>query len=340
VDESPRLAFYYVIGQILCHVLYTFTVFIPIFHIVQGVLWDYIVMLMINVCLIGSTAYCLYQCHTTNPGRLDESYGNIVVWRRLYEQTLDALASADETLAQQAVAVQLCHSCHIARPPRSKHDRFSRCCILQFDHHCPFVGTTVGLYNYKWFFAFIVSMTIYFINFFILLYVQYQRTASSSSSTTTTHGDSTNSSSWYPLLVLLLGVYLGLHILFSGGMVFYHAQLVYANLTTNEHLNLTRYDYLWKTTTSSSSTTTTTTTGSVSSILPTVPRRTFDNPWDRGCWHNMYHRFVEPGDGSYLIPTSTAIEHALPPPPPSLLSPRGSMELYQPLVGRRMVETV
>ena len=49
----------------------------------------------------------------------------------------------------------LCHSCHIVRPTRSKHCRVLNKCILLFDHHCPFVGTTIGLYNYRYFYAFV-----------------------------------------------------------------------------------------------------------------------------------------------------------------------------------------
>jgi hypothetical protein len=109
----------------------------------------------------------------------------------------------------------------------------------------------------------------------------------------------------------MFGIFLGLHILFSGGMVIYHSQLTYANLTTNEHINLARYDYLWDTSTSS--------------------RRVFANPWDKGCWNNMYNRFILPGDHCYLVPSD---QHEA-----RTSAATSSMELYQPLV-KRMVETV
>ena len=296
LDESPRFPFYYVIGQVVCHVFFTFGIFIPLFDISKGVLWDYMIMLMINSILIVISAYSLYQCHTTNPGRLDSTFINLSYWRRLYEQTLDAFASSDEGIAKQAATVPLCHTCHIARPPRSKHDRFSRSCILQFDHHCPFVGTTIGLYNYKWFFMFILAISIYFINFWILLFVHFTRTSSTDQKS---------------IFTLIFGIYLGLHILFSGGMVIYHAQLIWANLTTNEHIHLARYDYLWDTSTSS--------------------RRIFANPWNKGCLNNMYDRFILPGDHCYLVPTADPHE--------SRTSASSSIELHQPLV-KRMVETV
>jgi palmitoyltransferase ZDHHC13/17 len=316
LDESPRFAFYYVVGQVICNFIFTFTVFIPMYNITQGVLWDYTIMLMINIVLMVIAAYSLYRCYMTNPGRLDNTFVNLPYWRRLYEQTLDSFASSDEAIAKKASTVQLCHTCHIARPPRSKHDRFSRSCILQFDHHCPFVGTTIGLYNYKWFFLFILTITIYFIMFWIMLLVHYSRKSS------TTHRGN--------FLTLLFGIYLGLHILFSGGMVIYHLQLIYVNLTTNEHINVSRYEYFWDTTSTKSTNSTNNTHNNV------VPRRVFYNPWDKGCLRNLYDRLIEPGDHCYLIPdqydsTNRTVS--------TTTSQSSTIELHQPLVSR-MMETV
>jgi hypothetical protein len=50
LDESPRFPFYCVIGHMVCHVGFTFAIFIPIFDVSKGVLWDYIY---------------LFQCYNT-----------------------------------------------------------------------------------------------------------------------------------------------------------------------------------------------------------------------------------------------------------------------------------
>jgi palmitoyltransferase ZDHHC13/17 len=270
MDESPKFPFYYVIAQICMHLAYYYIVFVPLFDPVSGVLWDYLGVHVLNTFLVGVTSYCLWKCHTTDPGRLDASYPGIDVWRRLYEQTLDAFASADEAVAAKAAAVQLCHTCHIARPARSKHDRFSRACILQFDHHCPFVGTTIGLYNYKWFFLFLIAITTYLVSFLVILAVYYSRMKGSNST-----------------MSLLLGLFLGLHVFFPGFMLVYHVQLVIVNLTTNEHINTSRYDYFWETSSSSNGSSGT--------------NRRFYNPWNKGCWGNILDRF-QPGDHCYLLP--------------------------------------
>jgi len=264
VDESPRFPYYFVVAQIVLHVVFYLTVFVPITKSGSGVLWDCLGMHVVDFMLIAATAYCLRQCSTTNPGRLDNSYPGIEIWRRLYEQTLDAFA--DDEMAEKVVHVQLCHTCHIARPARSKHDRFGRACVLQFDHHCPFVGAAVGLYNYKLFYGFLVFMTVYLVNFWILLFLYYHRVSSVSTFT------------------MVLGVVMGLHICFPAGMLIMHTQLICVNLTTNEHLNRSRYDYLWTESSNSG-----------------AGHRRFYNPWDKGFVGNMMDR-LQPGDHCYLLP--------------------------------------
>ena len=120
----------------------------------------------------------------------------------------------------------LCHTCHIAKPLRSKHCRALRKCVLMFDHHCPFVGNTVGLYNYKWFYLMLLSLTFVIIGFSITLGIYLHR------------------SEKFNWLLFFLGVYLSLYIILGGGLLVYHTQLSAVNLTTNEHQNIRRYKYL------------------------------------------------------------------------------------------------
>jgi hypothetical protein len=48
--------------------------------------------------------------------------------------------------------------CHIVRPPRCRHCSSCNRCVLQLDHHCPWMNTCIGYHNYRYFF-----MTIFFL---------------------------------------------------------------------------------------------------------------------------------------------------------------------------------
>ena len=66
----------------------------------------------------------------------------------------------------------------------------------------------------------------------------------------------------------------------AGGLALYHTQLVRLNLTTNEHQNMYKYDYMKRTNED----------GSVS----------IKNPFNKGVLHNFMSRIV-PGKESYMI---------------------------------------
>jgi len=72
--------------------------------------------------------------------------------------------AADEVapLTQEQVnaGFRLCRTCQIVRPPRASHCADCQNCVLQFDHHCPFVNNCVGKRNYPFFCAFLTSVTL------------------------------------------------------------------------------------------------------------------------------------------------------------------------------------
>ncbi|GAV65114.1 Ank domain-containing protein/zf-DHHC domain-containing protein/Ank_2 domain-containing protein, partial [Cephalotus follicularis] len=55
---------------------------------------------------------------------------------------------------------QLCPTCKIIRPVRSKHCPVCKRCIEQFDHHCPWISNCVGKRNKRDFFVFLCLATI------------------------------------------------------------------------------------------------------------------------------------------------------------------------------------
>jgi hypothetical protein len=55
----------------------------------------------------------------------------------------------------------LCPECEVIRTPRSRHCNICNQCVNRFDHHCPWVNNCVGAGNHGWFFAYIVSISLY-----------------------------------------------------------------------------------------------------------------------------------------------------------------------------------
>lgn len=52
---------------------------------------------------------------------------------------------------------QACRTCERPKPARSKHCPICKTCIERQDHHCIWINNCVGLHNYHWFIALLVS---------------------------------------------------------------------------------------------------------------------------------------------------------------------------------------
>jgi hypothetical protein len=53
--------------------------------------------------------------------------------------------SKDVWVNNQKVTIRYNDTCHFYQPPRAHHCSMNDNCIERFDHHCPWVGTTIGL---------------------------------------------------------------------------------------------------------------------------------------------------------------------------------------------------
>ncbi|GMH52258.1 hypothetical protein TrST_g7429 [Triparma strigata] len=230
----------------------------------SDVLVDCSVLHLYSIFTMGLMWGFFFMTWGTDPGKVDKcGREDMRVLREVlgkeYDDTLESLGEEtgmDGRPSSKKVP-PLCHSCHISKPLRSKHCRVTRKCVLMFDHYCPFVGNCVGLYNYRYFILYILNHCLSQIGFIITCGKYLHRSGFD----------------WYMSFSM---VYVGMF-LFPGLMMLqYHVQLIRMNLTTNEHSNLFRYEYLKD------------------------GQGRYRNPFDKGFMHNLYTRMV-PGEEAYTI---------------------------------------
>uniref|UniRef100_A0A2H6MZH4 Palmitoyltransferase n=1 Tax=Micrurus carvalhoi TaxID=3147026 RepID=A0A2H6MZH4_9SAUR len=56
-------------------------------------------------------------------------------------------------------AVSICRKCISPKPARTHHCSICNRCVLKMDHHCPWLNNCVGHYNHRYFFSFMLFMT-------------------------------------------------------------------------------------------------------------------------------------------------------------------------------------
>ena len=136
----------------------------------------------------------------------------------------DAAISLIAEHPDQAKSLNLCHTCHVVRPLRSKHCKIQRCCINKFDHFCPFVLNTVSRDNYKYFMGVVCLHAILSLSWFVTAMFYCQRADAS-----------------FKLYIYI--VYLAFWCLAIGSLVQYHISIIVKNMTTNEHINMGKYKH-------------------------------------------------------------------------------------------------
>jgi len=170
--NSPKFIFWWVVCNMLTALIIEVTVYVPLWSRGKGIMWDYTFLHLATIFAHCSMWVSFYLVNKTDPGilskhdmhlSLDKGRNHLrsseissrnsedehsltekkmklltVQLRIKYEDTLESLAK--DGCERNDADLSLCHSCHIAKPLRSKHCRVLNKCVLLFDHHCPFVG--------------------------------------------------------------------------------------------------------------------------------------------------------------------------------------------------------
>ncbi|KAL4366700.1 hypothetical protein GQ457_05G011980 [Hibiscus cannabinus] len=143
-----------------------------------------------------------------------------------------------------------CSYCNAEQPPRAKHCHDCDKCVLQFDHHCVWLGTCIGRDNHCKFWWYICEETALCL-WTSVLYISFL-TANISRSW------------WKDAIMILLLIVLSISILFLLLLLLFHSYLVLTNQTTYELVRRRRISYLRQ-----------------------VPERVF--PFSKGVCRNLYN---------------------------------------------------
>lgn len=141
-----------------------------------------------------------------------------------------------------------CRTCRLPKPARSKHCSVSGHCVLLFDHYCVWLNNAVGYYNYRWFFAFLVSIcwTLLYGGYMcwqaIHLYMTHENMDMITTTSTLARWWLTITQTTYPnritgMLLILCCFLLPVVAAFLGE----HLWLIYLGVTTNESA---KWDYI------------------------------------------------------------------------------------------------
>ncbi|CAA6653505.1 unnamed protein product [Spirodela intermedia] len=186
------------------------------------------------VSLLFGSLLMFYRCSSKDPGYIKANSGD--------SDTDDPLLNIDlsDPSSLSFSWSQLCPTCKIIRPVRSKHCPTCNRCIEQFDHHCPWISNCIGKEN-KWdFFVFICMGTL---TSFMGAAVAVQRMWTGSLETPLSRRWISQMVSEHPGAVIFLAVDL---IILSGvaALTIAQSSQIAQNITTNELANATRYAYM------------------------------------------------------------------------------------------------
>jgi len=105
-------------------------------------------LVIIYILLVGCLVTNFIAAATADPGIVDKP------------RHVKIRAIVDLAKRGRLADADICTTCLIEKPPRSKHDPTLGKCVKRFDHFCPYVANVVGQNNYLYFFLFLFFVVI------------------------------------------------------------------------------------------------------------------------------------------------------------------------------------
>ncbi|KRZ08946.1 putative palmitoyltransferase ZDHHC14 [Trichinella zimbabwensis] len=194
-------------------------------------------MIPVSAAVLSCTVFSsLFRTSFSDPGIIPRATAEeaLAVQRELAEMHNDDQSTDvknvgfKEVLVNgQFVKLKFCRTCLIFRPPRASHCSICDNCVERFDHHCPWVGNCIGKRNYRYFFIFIVSLSLLCVYLFACVMVHIVLATKQKNFLEFIQE---SPGSVVVALICFLSIWSVL------GLTGFHSYLITANQTTNEDL--------------------------------------------------------------------------------------------------------
>ena len=123
---------------------------------------------------------------------------------------------------------KICETCNIIRPLRSNHCNTCNNCVIRFDHHCPWIGTCVGMRNYPIFFMFLIVLNLSQLFTAAICITHIVLKIKGENEKKIKVGES--------IMSIYIFIYICITMIFTFELLIFHIKLVCSNKTTKEEL--------------------------------------------------------------------------------------------------------
>ena len=136
---------------------------------------------------------------------------------------------------------KICDTCYLIRPLRSTHCNTCDNCVIRFDHHCPWIGTCVGMRNYSYFFIYLCFLNLLQVFTGIISIVDIiMKILYNLKNKKGLYNNNNNKIIKISFCEIVISLYIFIYIcitmIFTTGLLIFHIRIVVNNLTTKEEL--------------------------------------------------------------------------------------------------------